>query len=101
MRVAQAGLCATRNVDGRPERNLKLVQHRAVFVQLLERSQGGKIPYGNSGRKKTRTAEEIKAAVQAVPHHARQTTRTLAANSEIPKTTLLTHMKQHGTLKAR
>ncbi|ETV84157.1 hypothetical protein H257_03443 [Aphanomyces astaci] len=56
---------------------------------------------GNSGRKKTRAADEIKAAVQAVPQHSRQTLRALPANCGIPETTLIVHMKEHGSLKAR
>ncbi|ETV69902.1 hypothetical protein H257_14501 [Aphanomyces astaci] len=127
----------------RTERNLKPTERRAVFEQLLERSIGGKLPYGairdvarvycchsrtivriwkqgrlsqsrnhgladvaakmkgNSGRKKTRTAEEIKAAVQGVPQYHRQTLRALAANCHVPTTTLVRHMKEHGKLKAR
>ncbi|KAF0707394.1 hypothetical protein AaE_013625, partial [Aphanomyces astaci] len=48
-----------------------------------------------------RTAEEIELAVRAVPYMARQTLRSLAAHSRIPKTTLVRHMKEVKTLKAK
>ncbi|KAF0705977.1 hypothetical protein AaE_014303, partial [Aphanomyces astaci] len=143
MPEVHAELTAPHNYVVRTERNLKPTERRAVYEQLLERSIGGKLPYGaiqdvarwyychsrtiariwkqgrlsqslshgladvatkmtgNCGRKKTRTTEEIKAAVQSVPHYQRQTLRALAANSQIPKTTLIRHMKEQNSLKAR
>ncbi|OQR85151.1 hypothetical protein ACHHYP_12199 [Achlya hypogyna] len=46
---------------------------------------------GNSSRKKTRTSDEIEAAIRAVPHDDRQTMRSLAARTCIPMTTLHRH----------
>ncbi|ETV75776.1 hypothetical protein H257_10147 [Aphanomyces astaci] len=42
-----------------------------------------------------------KLAVRAVPYMARQTLRSLAAHSRIPKTTLVRHMKEVKTLNAK
>ena len=43
----------------------------------------------------------IEHAIKAVDHEDRQNLRTLAACSQVPKTTILRHMKEEKTLKAR
>ncbi|ETV68960.1 hypothetical protein H257_15296 [Aphanomyces astaci] len=56
---------------------------------------------GNINRKMLRTDDEIERAFKAVPMHARQTMRTLAAQSGIPKTTIFRHMQRAKTLKSK
>ncbi|ETV74117.1 hypothetical protein H257_11082 [Aphanomyces astaci] len=56
---------------------------------------------GNSGRKKTRTSEEIEDAIRQVPQESRQTTRALSHACQIPRTTVLRHMAECPRLKAR
>ncbi|ETV76878.1 hypothetical protein H257_09316 [Aphanomyces astaci] len=56
---------------------------------------------GNSGRKLTRRHDDIEAAIRSVPHHQRQTLRSVAAHSGIPKTSIVRHMKAVTRLKAR
>ncbi|KAH9134470.1 hypothetical protein AeRB84_019745 [Aphanomyces euteiches] len=55
----------------------------------------------NSGRKKKRTTEQITEVVKLVALEDRQTTRTMAEQSHIPKTTLIRFMKQEKSLKAK
>ncbi|ETV65978.1 hypothetical protein H257_17456 [Aphanomyces astaci] len=56
---------------------------------------------GNCGAKKVRSAIDIKMAIKAVPHEGRQTLRSTAALSGIPKTAILRHMKEPHGLTAR
>ncbi|ETV88327.1 hypothetical protein H257_01600 [Aphanomyces astaci] len=56
---------------------------------------------GNVGRKKTRTSEEIEQAIKTVPHFARQTLRSVAHQSNIPKSTIIRHIRETKRLKAR
>ncbi|KAF0685508.1 hypothetical protein As57867_022548, partial [Aphanomyces stellatus] len=53
------------------------------------------------GRPKKRQPHEVMDAIKQVPHHDRQTQRTLAANSNIPRTAIQRHMAEVKTLKAR
>ncbi|KAF0705951.1 hypothetical protein AaE_014312, partial [Aphanomyces astaci] len=55
----------------------------------------------NSGRKLTRRHDDIETAIRSVPHHQRQTLRSVAAHSGIPKTSIVRHMKAVARLKAR
>ncbi|OQR85905.1 hypothetical protein ACHHYP_20528 [Achlya hypogyna] len=43
----------------------------------------------------------MRTKIKAVPHHLRQTLRSLATQAAIPKTTLIRHMKASTRLKAR
>ncbi|KAF0690738.1 Aste57867_17890 [Aphanomyces stellatus] len=56
---------------------------------------------GNCGAKRKRSPSEIEAAIKAVPQQDRQTMRSLETHSKIPKTTIINHMKEKKTLKAR
>ncbi|KAF0766738.1 hypothetical protein AaE_002902, partial [Aphanomyces astaci] len=55
----------------------------------------------NSGSKARRSAEVIEATIKAVPQEDRQTLRSLAAHSGIPKTTIMRHMAANKKLMAR
>ncbi|KAF0685352.1 Aste57867_22736 [Aphanomyces stellatus] len=56
---------------------------------------------GNSGRPRRRSPDAIEAAIRAVPHEDRQTMRSLAAQSGIPKTLVIRHMQETKRLKGR
>ncbi|ETV72007.1 hypothetical protein H257_12814 [Aphanomyces astaci] len=56
---------------------------------------------GNSGGKRRHLPADIERAVKAVPFHGRQTLRSLAAQSGVPKTTLVRHMAEEGRLKSK
>ncbi|KDO30509.1 hypothetical protein SPRG_04411 [Saprolegnia parasitica CBS 223.65] len=56
---------------------------------------------GNSGRKAVRSHDAIKAAIMAAPHNKRQTYRSMAAQTNIPMTTLIRHKKATPSLRAR
>ncbi|ETW06367.1 hypothetical protein H310_02645 [Aphanomyces invadans] len=47
--------------------------------------------------KRKRTAEEIEAAIRQVPHDRRQTLHSLAHACQIPKTTILNHIKDRSS----
>ncbi|KAF0706140.1 hypothetical protein AaE_014255 [Aphanomyces astaci] len=55
---------------------------------------------GNSGQVATRSPKDIELAIKAVSHNGRQTLRDMAAQSGIPKTTIVRHMKVNPKLKA-
>ncbi|KAF0714759.1 Aste57867_3712 [Aphanomyces stellatus] len=82
-------------------RNLSAVERRGAYEMLLARSEHGVLPYGNSGAKRKRTADEIEQAIKAVPHDDRQTLRCLEVHSGIKKTTIIRHMKEKKKLKAK
>ncbi|KAF0733205.1 hypothetical protein Ae201684_010021 [Aphanomyces euteiches] len=48
---------------------------------------------------KLRTSQQIEAAIKSAPLEDRQTLRTTAASSGVPKTTLVRHMKTIGNLR--
>ncbi|KAH9079770.1 hypothetical protein Ae201684P_010209 [Aphanomyces euteiches] len=50
---------------------------------------------------KLRTSQQIEAAIKSAPLEDRQTLRTTAASSGVPKTTLVRHMKTIGNLRGR
>ncbi|KAF0707959.1 hypothetical protein AaE_013403, partial [Aphanomyces astaci] len=54
-----------------------------------------------TGRKPSRTPDEIEAAIRQVPQLARQTLRSLAIASGVPKTSLFRHKKSTPRFKAR
>ncbi|KAF0682381.1 Aste57867_25469 [Aphanomyces stellatus] len=56
---------------------------------------------GNCGPKVKRQPSEIDAAIKAVAHHDRQTLRSTAFHSKIPKTIIIRHMAKEKTLKGR
>ncbi|KAF0735363.1 hypothetical protein Ae201684P_022447 [Aphanomyces euteiches] len=56
---------------------------------------------GNCGRKKKWTHEAIEQAVKHVELQKRQTLRTLAFHSKVPKTTLVRHIQNEARLKKR
>ncbi|ETV82807.1 hypothetical protein H257_04588 [Aphanomyces astaci] len=53
-----------------------------------------------SVEKLKRSHEEVEAAIRAVPHHSRQTLRSLAAACAIPKTAIVRHLKAVARFKA-
>ncbi|RHY64649.1 hypothetical protein DYB34_010214, partial [Aphanomyces astaci] len=55
----------------------------------------------NVGRKKVRSAEDIEKSIKSVPHFTRQTLRSMAYQSKIPKTTIIRHMSETKRLMAR
>ncbi|KAF0695975.1 Aste57867_13247 [Aphanomyces stellatus] len=61
----------------------------------------GDLILGVSGRKKTWSPAMIERAIKSVPHEDRQTLRSLAAASAVPKTTIIRHMQEEGRLSAR
>ncbi|RQM21490.1 hypothetical protein B5M09_011511, partial [Aphanomyces astaci] len=80
--------------DVSTRRNLSNDERVAAYQLLLERSIGGVLP-------NVRSAIDIKMAIKAVPHEGRQTLRSTAALSGIPKTTILRHMKEPHGLASR
>ncbi|KAH9109886.1 hypothetical protein LEN26_013915 [Aphanomyces euteiches] len=54
---------------------------------------------GRCGAKPKRTSIEIETAIKRLKMHQRQTSRSLAHNCGIPKTTIFRHMKKEGRLK--
>ncbi|ETV64510.1 hypothetical protein H257_18603 [Aphanomyces astaci] len=94
-------------------RNLQHDERVAIYESVLEISSNARESLrhgsltadvtskirGNSGRKRVRTHDEIKKAVQVVDMYAQQTMRALAAHSGIPKTTLVQHMKEENNYK--
>ncbi|KAF0699580.1 Aste57867_9868 [Aphanomyces stellatus] len=61
----------------------------------------GVLVLGNCGPKVKRRPSEIEAAIKAVAHHDRQTLRSTAFHSKIPKTIIIRHMAKENTLKGR
>ncbi|KAF0703908.1 hypothetical protein AaE_015205 [Aphanomyces astaci] len=55
----------------------------------------------NRGAKLKWTSEAIEAAIKAVPFHKRETTRALAFHANIPRTTILRHMKRSRRLRCK
>ncbi|RLO05892.1 hypothetical protein DYB28_004488, partial [Aphanomyces astaci] len=75
--------------DFSTRRKLSNDERVAAYQLLLERTIG------------VRSAIDIKTAIKAVPHEGRQTLRSTAALSGIPKTAILRHMKEPHGLAAR
>ncbi|ETV64400.1 hypothetical protein H257_18697 [Aphanomyces astaci] len=110
--------------------NLTADQRHVIYDTLLERSSHGKLPYGAmqdlalkyechwrtisrvwvrgraslaNGNEVAHVAsqlKEIEKSIKSVPHFTRQTLRSLAYQSKIPKTTIIRHMSETKRLKA-
>ncbi|ETV64271.1 hypothetical protein H257_18817 [Aphanomyces astaci] len=75
-----------------------------IWARGRKSSQQGNVDAkfkGKSGSKRKYTTSDIERAVKALPIQARQTLRTMAAQSGVAKTTLVRHMAEEKRLKAK
>ncbi|KAF0734886.1 hypothetical protein Ae201684P_005140 [Aphanomyces euteiches] len=118
MPTEPARLSSRCSTGRKAERNLRHDERLAVYETLLACSSAGALPHGifvtlasklslrkgsptadigarikeNSGRKKKRTAQQIKEAVKSVQLESRQTLRAMSEQCQVPKTTLIRFM---------